>query len=325
MGLGDILRRTGIGLFLAGCSQEVNNYYPSNITVETETVFTNPQGLADFNEADDIPVESNQGQPLPSVEVTSYRVWRDGNYIGSMYLAKTAQGEGGVLVSAASTRRAGRRREGGLGEALIIRPSEGYTLFDEEQEVVYDLFHWTLDDQYSCNGTFSSKELQGQREIAIDLVARFDPTGLVSLFYDGISWLMDHGVLSNDLPPGEQWYSITPDNPTGQPIDIQKSLAEQEFGTTTYEQLQEACGPGNPDDMQNPPDDLEELLELCDEYYQKYDFDCSGSADRSQEKADADIAKVCRPKNYDALCKDRANLECAREKSCDDFWTCLGF
>src|SRR3989344_3781162 len=195
MGLINTLVSAGLGLLLAGCEQTINNYFSRNITVETETVFTNGQGIADFKEADDIAVESNQGQLLPNVEATSYMLWRDGDYSGNVYLAKTIQQEGGVLVSESSERRDGMRREGGLWQTLIIRPLEGYTLFDRDQEeVVYDLFHWTLDDEYSCSGTYSSEESQAQRDNTVDLVARFDPTGLISLFYDGIEWLTERGV-----------------------------------------------------------------------------------------------------------------------------------
>ena len=203
------LRNLGLAALLSLASptvQSCGSEQAEEETVDTvvQTAWTNSQGIASFNGIDPITVVDASDNPLAGVKVNAYDLES-----GDAYLA-----EGGVAAFPAVEQLENTLHQYLQNRTLVVRPSEGLTFFDRNsEEVVFDLMRWTIGNEYSCDGMYTTEQLIEQRDNTAQLVSYFDPTGKVEFVYDTISYLIDAGIV-DDLPAGKNWFVLSPVNPT---------------------------------------------------------------------------------------------------------------
>lgn len=316
---------------LSACSSSQEAYAGSTeeqaqVTVKAEQ--SNAQGEAFRDSAQRIVIVDHAGNPLSGVSVTAYTVEGKGDF----YLAGNDT-LGGGLAAYPQQRREGQRRYGGeLNRSVTIRPDEGVTRFDHpSRDLLYDVNRWTEDQQYRCEGIYTTEELIQGRETTAKLIEFFDPSGLVSAIYDKIEWLIDHGFV-DDLPAEQEWFVIEPENPTGSPLTIQRSLAQDVYGSQRYTQLNQACG-GNqetraadgggerPLPQNGCTNGIESLLALCRDYY-RWAAECWHNDIREEFYNNA-LMEVCIQERADFLTMYCERLQCADSTNCDQFNQCF--
>lgn len=239
--LTNIIRSTIFSALLAaGCSSPKRGNGTQDIIVDTLTATTDQEGLADFPQTEqDITVKDAAELPLADVDVTVYKLHKNGKYRGDIYTARTPRNEGGMNVYLHYNNQGAYL----LTERnLHIHPSTGLISFDHEfKEMVFDLQRWVVGNEYSCDGIFTTAKLIEQRERTIKLISYIDPTGLVQGTYDNIEWLIEQGILQ-DLPPDKEWFALSPINPVTFPELMQQDLVRTVFSSVAYSQLERACG-----------------------------------------------------------------------------------
>ncbi len=193
---------------------------------------TDSAGLV-FSGEQELEVVDDSGTPQAGVDVTLYQ-WRKGD----IYLSE----KGGMAVFPLAKKYDNVMAFPLTGKKkLVVQASPGVTLFDQDsQGVVYDLLKWTSGNEYICNGIYTTETLIKGRELSVELISYFDPTGKIKYFYDKIDWLMEHGLL-DDLPANKKWFSLTPANPLGMPLLVQRGLAKNIFDEDTYDALNANC------------------------------------------------------------------------------------
>ncbi len=222
-----------------------------NLEAIVSSATTDENGIARFDDGEPITATDNENNPLLGVEVDLYQIYEDDFYQGDVYLAETPQNEGGIAVFANNIQAAANvRRYGSFGEKerkVTIQPRREGNAFDRaRRRLVYSSMRWQAERGYSCEGVFTTEELNKRNETRRDvvkLISYVDPTGTSSgvvFVYDKLQFLIDIGVLEG-MPSEKEWYSLQPIRSLGFEMLVQKDLAEEIYGREIYQQLVSEC------------------------------------------------------------------------------------
>jgi hypothetical protein len=198
------------------------------------TGVTNNNGIV-FSGEKEVRVQDQAGSPIVNATVklvneNSFDLYlvQSGTITAGGLFQETVQREG-LLMSSLEDR------------TITIRTDQPVTVFSGGTEAVYDLSVWMADDStYICNGTYTTEQLIEGRDMTVQLISYFDPTGKVKFVYDRIEDLIDAGILS-DLEADKKWYVLTPENPVSPPVVMMREVAQKLFDEATYDRLNGVC------------------------------------------------------------------------------------
>ncbi|MBT4935378.1 hypothetical protein HOL21_04445 [Candidatus Woesearchaeota archaeon] len=210
------------------------------------TGVTNNNGIV-FTGEKEVRVQDQAGSPIVNATV---KLVNEPSF--NLYLVDTGNSTGGGLFQE-TVQREGMLMSSLEDRTITIRTDQPVTVFSGGTQAVYDLSVWMADDStYICNGTYTTEQLIEGRDMTVQLISYFDPTGKVKFVYDRIEDLIDAGILS-DLEADKKWYVLTPENPVSPPVVMMREVAQKLFDETTYDRLNSVCpdmtsGEGQPCD-----------------------------------------------------------------------------